>query len=152
MIGNRKTAARSDELLVALHLPATALTGPGAFVKLGARRYLVISIVMVAGTLDLADDGTIATARIAIGACSSAALRMTAGVAEAGTLCRRLGQRCNASSPRFRGWSATGRAGEACCSCGTCGGTTGLRLECCKRSEWPTPVGGRTETSPAAMP
>ncbi|MCR9176992.1 MAG: FAD binding domain-containing protein [Alphaproteobacteria bacterium] len=78
VIGNRTTTARPDELLVALHLPATALTGQGAFVKLGARRYLVISIVMVAGTLDLADDGTIETARIAIGACSAVALRMTA--------------------------------------------------------------------------
>lgn len=78
VLGNRKTAARPDELLVAIHLPASALTGPGAFVKLGARRYLVISIVMVAGTLDLAADGSIAAARIAVGACSAAALRMTA--------------------------------------------------------------------------
>ena len=78
VIGNRKTAARPDELLVALHLPASALTGPGAFLKLGARKYLVISIVMVAGTLDLAENGTIAKARIAIGACSAAALRLTA--------------------------------------------------------------------------
>ena len=78
VIGNRKTTAKPDELLVAIHLPAAALTGPGAFLKLGARKYLVISIVMVAGTLDLAEDGTIAKARIAVGACSAAALRMTA--------------------------------------------------------------------------
>jgi CO/xanthine dehydrogenase FAD-binding subunit len=78
VLGNRKTAARPDELLVAIHLPASALTGHGAFVKLGARRYLVISIVMVAGTMDLAEDGTIAAARIAVGACSAAALRLHA--------------------------------------------------------------------------
>ena len=52
------------------------LDGAGRFLKLGARRYLVISIVMVAGTLTKAADGTVASARLAVGACSAAALRL----------------------------------------------------------------------------
>lgn len=78
VLGNRKTARRSDELLTALHLPAEALEGCGRFLKLGARRYLVISIVMVAGTLSLGADGRIARARLAVGACSAAARRLDA--------------------------------------------------------------------------
>jgi CO/xanthine dehydrogenase FAD-binding subunit len=78
VLGNRKTARRPDELLTALHLPAEALEGGGRFLKLGARRYLVISIVMVAGTLSLGADGRIARARIAVGACSAAARRLEA--------------------------------------------------------------------------
>lgn len=76
VLGNRQTARRPDELLVAVYLPAPALEAAGRFLKLGARRYLVISIVMVAGTLSRAADGTIETARLAVGACSAAATRL----------------------------------------------------------------------------
>ncbi|WPZ35198.1 FAD binding domain-containing protein [Thalassobaculum sp. OXR-137] len=78
VLGNRKTALAPGELLTAIHLPQTALEGTGRFLKLGARRYLVISIVMVAGTMRLAPDGTVAAARMAVGACSAAALRLEA--------------------------------------------------------------------------
>jgi CO/xanthine dehydrogenase FAD-binding subunit len=43
-----------------------------SFLKLGARRYLVISIVMVAVLLDVVDD-VVREARVAVGACSAAA-------------------------------------------------------------------------------
>ena len=46
------------------------------FLKLGARRYLVISIVMVAGTMTKEPDGTVTAVRLAVGACSAAALRL----------------------------------------------------------------------------
>lgn len=78
VLGNRRTALEAGELLVAIHLPETALEGAGRFLKLGARRYLVISIVMVAGTMRLAADGTIAAARLAVGACTAAAVRLGA--------------------------------------------------------------------------
>ncbi|MCR9070475.1 MAG: FAD binding domain-containing protein [Alphaproteobacteria bacterium] len=78
VLGNRRTALEPDELLLAIHLPDSALDGAGRFLKLGARRYLVISIVMVAGTMRLAADGTIAAARLAVGACTAAAIRLTA--------------------------------------------------------------------------
>jgi CO/xanthine dehydrogenase FAD-binding subunit len=45
------------------------------FLKLGARRYLVISIVMVAGVVAL-DGGRIVEARLAVGACADRALRL----------------------------------------------------------------------------
>jgi CO/xanthine dehydrogenase FAD-binding subunit len=45
------------------------------FAKLGARRYLVISIAMAAGVLEI-EAGRIAAARIAIGACSEVAQRL----------------------------------------------------------------------------
>lgn len=76
VLGNRRTARRPDELLTTVRVPAQALSGSGRFLKLGARRYLVISIVMVAGTMARAADGTIAAARIAVGACSAASVRL----------------------------------------------------------------------------
>lgn len=78
VLGNRNTALAHGELLTAIHLPEAALEGAGRFLKLGARRYLVISIVMVAGTMRLAADGTIAATRLAVGACTAAALRLGA--------------------------------------------------------------------------
>lgn len=76
VLGNRRTARRPDELLAAIRIPAAALDGSSRFLKLGARRYLVISIVMVAGTMSTAPDGTVAAVRLAVGACSAAALRL----------------------------------------------------------------------------
>ncbi|MBS0518495.1 MAG: FAD binding domain-containing protein [Proteobacteria bacterium] len=73
--GNRRTALAPGELLVAIHVPGTARETRSAFVKLGARRYLVISIVMAAATLEIA-DGRVAAARIAVGACSAVAQRL----------------------------------------------------------------------------
>ena len=78
VLGNRKTARRPDELVTAIHVPRHAVSGRSAFVKLGARRYLVISIAMAAANVAIGDDGKIASARIAVGACSPVARRLTA--------------------------------------------------------------------------
>jgi len=75
LLGNRLTALAQDEILTAILAPAPKRTMRSAFLKLGARRYLVISIVMVAVALDM-EDGTVSDARIAIGACSATAQRM----------------------------------------------------------------------------
>ena len=48
----RRTERRPDEILTAVLIPDAALRGRSAFLKLGARRYLVISIAMVAVRLD----------------------------------------------------------------------------------------------------
>lgn len=77
IVGNRRTALAPGELLVALHVPAPAGDVRSAFVKLGARRYLVISIAMAAATLAIA-DGRVVAARIAVGACSPVAQRLPA--------------------------------------------------------------------------
>lgn len=75
LLGSRRTARRADELVVALEVPKPAAPARSTFLKLGARRYLVISIVMVAATLEV-EDGRIAAARLAVGSCSAAARRL----------------------------------------------------------------------------
>ena len=73
------TLRRPDELVTAILLiPRSLEAARSSFVKLGARKYLVISIVMVAGGDREADDGTVAAARIAVGACSEVARRLPA--------------------------------------------------------------------------
>lgn len=76
VLGNRRTARRADELLVAVHVPRPDRPARGTFRKLGARRYLVISIVMAAAVAEFASDGTVASARIAVGAASEVAQRL----------------------------------------------------------------------------
>jgi CO/xanthine dehydrogenase FAD-binding subunit len=78
ILGNRQTAMRPDELVTALVIPKPSERARSTFLKLGARRYLVISIVMVATLLDLDEDGGIATARVAVGSCAARAHRLPA--------------------------------------------------------------------------
>ncbi|WP_422008477.1 FAD binding domain-containing protein [Reyranella sp.] len=73
--GVRKTARQPGELVVALHVPRPSHEARSAFVKLGARRYLVISIAMASAVVEVA-DGKVAAARIAVGACSPVAQRL----------------------------------------------------------------------------
>ena len=74
--GNRRTALKSGELVTGLFIPKRDSYSRATFLKLGARRYLVISIAMVAVTLDLYDAETIQDARVAVGACSEVACRL----------------------------------------------------------------------------
>jgi CO/xanthine dehydrogenase FAD-binding subunit len=77
--GNRRTVRRPDELVTGLFVPAP-LTGTrvrSTFEKLGSRAYLVISIAMVAAVVEVGVDGRIARARLAVGACSEVAQRLT---------------------------------------------------------------------------
>jgi CO/xanthine dehydrogenase FAD-binding subunit len=74
--GVRRTALTQDELVVAIHVPRPGNQARSAFLKLGTRRYLVISIAMAAATVEIA-DGRVASARIAVGACSPVAERLT---------------------------------------------------------------------------
>jgi CO/xanthine dehydrogenase FAD-binding subunit len=76
--GNRRTDRRPDELITAIRVPKPRHEARARFFKLGARRYLVISIVMVAGVLEVDGSGSVATARIAVGACSAVARRLRA--------------------------------------------------------------------------
>jgi CO/xanthine dehydrogenase FAD-binding subunit len=75
--GNRRTVLVPGELVVAIHVPKPADDARSAFLKLGARRYLVISIVMAAATLEIS-GGRVARARVAVGACSAVAQRLPA--------------------------------------------------------------------------
>jgi len=74
--GNRKTARRADELLTAIRIPKPAPGTASTFLKLGARRYLVISIVMVAATIEPDARNQVSRARLAVGACAPVARRL----------------------------------------------------------------------------
>ena len=72
--GYRKTALAHGELITGIRIPKQS--GRSAFRKLGARKYLVISIAMVAAVVDLDRDGRVVTAKIAVGACAATAQRL----------------------------------------------------------------------------
>src|SRR6266852_22054 len=78
IVGNRKTVRRPDEILTNVIVPRSLDGATSAFLKLGARRYLVISIVMVAAVVKTDGAGQIAEARIAGGSCSATAHRLVA--------------------------------------------------------------------------
>ena len=73
--GNRRTCLRTDELMTAIVIPSPPAGARSTFIKLGARRFLVISIAMVAIRLEL-KDGRIHDPRVAVGACSEMAQRL----------------------------------------------------------------------------
>jgi CO/xanthine dehydrogenase FAD-binding subunit len=77
LLGPRHTALAADELLhsVVMRRQPTTRT---VFRKLGSRRYLVISFVMAAVAIQWDQQSRIAALRIAVGACSPVAQRMTA--------------------------------------------------------------------------
>ncbi|WP_417741654.1 FAD binding domain-containing protein [Salipiger sp.] len=88
--GPRATRLAPGEILTALLIPEAA--GRGAFLKLGARRYLVISIAMVSAVVETEGD-VIKSARLAVGACSPVARRLPAlEAALAGKTLSRAGQ------------------------------------------------------------
>jgi len=62
--------------MTAVRVPLAATDGRSAFVKLGARRYLVISIAMAAARIVLDPEGRVAEAALAVGSCSAVAKRL----------------------------------------------------------------------------
>ncbi|HEX7247622.1 MAG TPA: FAD binding domain-containing protein, partial [Actinomycetota bacterium] len=76
LTGYRETALREDELLTAVLVPRGIEGSRSAFAKLGLRRYLVISVVMVAVVVAIDGEGLVGEARIAVGACSPVARRL----------------------------------------------------------------------------
>lgn len=71
LAGNRQTQRRPDEILTAVLVPRRMENAASVFLKLGARRYLVISISMVAVVVESDPTGCVAEARIAVGSCSA---------------------------------------------------------------------------------
>ena len=76
--GVRQTALQPDELMTAILVPKLPETARAGFLKLGARRYLVISIAMVSAVVVPTPDERVADLRVAIGACSPVAQRLPA--------------------------------------------------------------------------
>ena len=80
--GYRRTALQAGEIVTAVIVPKPSGAARSAFVKLGARRYLVISILMAAAVVERGDDGLIRRAAVAVGAASPVAQRL-AGLEQA---------------------------------------------------------------------
>ncbi len=77
VIGNRETRRGPEELVTGVVLPKPRPGAASRFIKLGARRYLVISIVMIAVVIE-PEAGRVAGARVAVGACAPVARRLPA--------------------------------------------------------------------------
>lgn len=80
--GNRATQREPDELVTGLYIPDpvsgdSSAIGTSAFLKIGSRAYLVISIAMVAAVVVRDSEGLIRSARVSVGACSPVARRLT---------------------------------------------------------------------------
>ncbi len=76
LTGYRTTALDHDEILTAVLVPPGTEDDRAAFLKLGLRRYLVISVVMVGAVVALDDGGLVRDARVAVGSCSPVAVRL----------------------------------------------------------------------------
>jgi CO/xanthine dehydrogenase FAD-binding subunit len=80
ILGNRRTTLQPGEMVTAILVPKRMAGLTTTFTKLGARRYLVISIAMIAVAISLEND-RIAAINIAIGSCSAVAQRLPAAEA-----------------------------------------------------------------------
>lgn len=76
LLGPRKTALGAGEIVTAIYVGHTEPGTVSSFMKLGSRKYLVISIAMVAVLLRV-EENRLRDVRISVGACSPVARRMT---------------------------------------------------------------------------
>ena len=77
IVGNRKTDRQPGEILSQILVPRNVDDAASVFLKLGGRRYLVISIVMVAAVIDKDSTGCVREPRVSVGSCSAVARRLT---------------------------------------------------------------------------
>ena len=75
LIAPRKTALRADEILSAIIVPNASAGGISGFTKLGARKYLVISIVMTAARLVISKN-QVQEIALSVGSCSAVGVRL----------------------------------------------------------------------------
>ena len=76
ILGNRQTARQPDEIVSAVLVPDNSTRGQSTFLKLGARRYMIISISMVATRLAVDVNYMITEAAVSVGSCSLVACRL----------------------------------------------------------------------------
>jgi CO/xanthine dehydrogenase FAD-binding subunit len=76
--GYRRTALSDDEVVTAVRIPMPAVGTGSAFVKLGRRRAMEISIACVAARITLAVDGTVAEAGVGLGSVAAISTRASA--------------------------------------------------------------------------
>ncbi len=75
ILGNRKTCLNPGYIVSAILIPKRQNRAESHFLKLGARRYLVISIVMVSAVIEERDE-KIVSAGLSVGSCSAVAQRL----------------------------------------------------------------------------
>jgi len=73
--GPGRTVMEPDEILIEVRLPLMSSDSAAAFIKLGKRRSMAISIVNVGTRLSRAEDRTVSAARIVLGAVAPTPLR-----------------------------------------------------------------------------
>lgn len=76
ILGNRSTEIQGNEIMTAILVPGDCDNANTHFIKLGTRKYLVISISMVSALIKPSNEGLIDIARIAVGSCSAVATRL----------------------------------------------------------------------------
>lgn len=77
LVGYRQTALQRGEVVTAVQIPKVGTRSATAFLKLGVRRAMEISIVCVGARIDLAEDGTVESARIGLGSVAPQTVRPT---------------------------------------------------------------------------
>ena len=75
IVGVRRVDLRPGELMTAVLIPNAPRRAGSSFVKLGSRKYLVISIAMVSAVV-WPRHGRVQEARVAVGSCSPVAKRL----------------------------------------------------------------------------
>ena len=78
VLGNRETVLKANEMVTAILIPRSVDRDCSNFIKLGARKYLVISIAMVAANISLDANARIEQVKIAVGSCAAVAKRIPA--------------------------------------------------------------------------
>ena len=76
ILGARQVDLGKQELVTAIWIPEIRHNTASSFRKLGSRKYLVISIAMVAVTLGVSAQGVIEFMHVAVGSCSPVAKRL----------------------------------------------------------------------------
>jgi CO/xanthine dehydrogenase FAD-binding subunit len=76
VLGPRRTLCAADELVTAVRIPVRSSHARSVFYKLGARSFLVISIVSIAVTVDFDPNGRICYAGLAVGSCAERPRRL----------------------------------------------------------------------------
>ncbi len=77
IIGPRQTKLAENELMSAILVPKYNEKSVSSFLKLGSRKYLVISISMVAVVIEPNKNNTINDIGISVGSCSAVACRLS---------------------------------------------------------------------------
>ncbi len=76
-VGPGRTSASADELCVAIHVPAPAVRTNSAYLRLEYRRAMEIAVVGAAASVTLADDGSVASVRVALTAVAPTIIEVT---------------------------------------------------------------------------